>query len=136
MSRGYLYLTIVALGLFLSGCAAPRHSSTRHQPETVLVTYRVKNGKEKELGDLLARAWAMYRKDHLVFAEPHVLVQDSEGEGKPRLIEIFTWIDRATPEHAPENVLALWKQEESLCEKRGNHYGIEPDEVQLLLPAK
>ncbi|HSU56443.1 MAG TPA: hypothetical protein VLT36_20455 [Candidatus Dormibacteraeota bacterium] len=126
----FILLTVV-----LTGCSTTQQNAPQAKPETVLVTYRVKHGNEAELRQTVERAWTVYTSQHLVFAEPHVLLQDTE-EGKPRFIEIFTWVDRSTPEHAPDAVMAVWKEEESLCEKRGGHYGIEPGEVQLLLPAK
>ena len=121
--------------LVLTGCSTTRSSSAKGDPETVLVTYRVKAGKEAEFRDVLARAWEIYRRDDLVFVEPHVVVQDTE-DGKPRFREIFTWVSRSIPEHAPDSVRAVWKQEESLCERRGEHYGIEPGEVELVVPSR
>ena len=123
----------------LAGCSTtrPAHdSSAKADPETVLVTYHVKSGKEAEFRDVLSRAWGIYRRDRLVFAEPHIIVQDTEDGGKPRFVEIFTWVSRAIPEHAPDSVKAIWKQEESLCERRGEHYGVEPGEVELIVPSR
>jgi len=40
-------------------------------PETVLITYHVKPGKEADLEEVLRRGWKIYRKEHLVFARPH-----------------------------------------------------------------
>lgn len=126
--------------IVLSGCSTLQSersgSAAKGDPETVLVTYRVKPGKEAEFQSVLGRAWEIYRRDRLVLPQPHVVLRDSESGGKPRFIEIFTWIDRSTPEHAPESVKAIWKEEESLCEKRGEHYGIEPGEVKMVVPAQ
>jgi len=129
-----LSVFLVALAGCSSTPSAPDHSA-KADPETVLVTYHVKAGKEAEFQAVLSRAWQVYRSDHLVLAEPHVVVRDTE-DGKPRFIEIFTWVSRSIPEHAPESVKAIWKEEESLCEKRGEHYGIEPGEVELLVPSR
>jgi hypothetical protein len=120
--------------LALTGCSTIHSGSAKSDPETVLVTYRVKPGKEAEFRELLSRAWEGYRSDRLVFAEPHVVVQDTE-DGKPRFVEILTWVSRSIPEHAPDHVKDVWKQEESLCERRGKHYGIEPGEVELIVPS-
>ena len=130
------YLLLAVLPPALIGCSTIDSSSVRRDPETVLVTYHVKLGKEAEFQALLSRAWDVYRGEHLVFAEPHVVVQDTENGGKPRFVEILTWVSRSIPEHAPESVKTIWKQEESLCEKRGEHYGIEPGEVELLVPSR
>jgi hypothetical protein len=132
---GFMKTTLLIIGalLALTGCATTHSGSAKADPETVLVTYRVKSGKEGEFRDVLSRAWEIYRRDGLVFDQPHVVVQDSE-DGKPRFVEIFTWVSRSIPEHAPDRVKAVWKQEESLCERRGEHYGIEPAEVELVVP--
>jgi len=127
--------SFAVLFLALAGCSTTDHSSVKPDPETVLVTYRVRAGKEAEFREALARAWEIYRRDGLVFAEPHIVVQDTEDK-KPRFVEIFTWVSRSTPEHAPESVRAIWKQEESFCERRGEHYGIEPGEVELVVPSR
>jgi hypothetical protein len=130
------YLLLAALSLALISCSTTSRSSVQRDPETVLVIYHVKPGREAEFQAVLAQAWEVYRGEHLVFAEPHVVVQDSENGGKPRFVEILTWVSRSIPEHAPESVKTIWKQEESLCEKRGEHYGIEPGEVKLLVPSR
>jgi hypothetical protein len=126
-------MAAVAL-LLINGCATEHHhkrQTNSARSETVLVTYHVKPGQEPELEATLHRAWHVYRQDGLVYSKPHVIVRDTE-DGKPRYIEIFTWIDRRTPEHAPPVVTEIWKNEESFCEKRGGHYGIEPGEVRLV----
>ena len=74
--------------LVLTGCSTARSGSPKHDPETVLVTYRVKAGKEAEFRNVLSRAWDAYRRDGLVFAEPHVVVQDTE-DGKPRFVRFL-----------------------------------------------
>jgi len=128
-------LLLAVLALAWSGCSTTHQSLVKGDPETVLVTYHVKPGKEAEFQTVLSRAWEVYRNEHLVFTEPHIVVQDSEDGGKPRFVEIFTWVSRSIPENAPESVKTTWKEAESLCEKRGEHYGIEPGEVKLLVPA-
>ena len=134
MKTKTIYLAWAVSLLALAGCSTTHRSSVQQSPETVLVTYHVQPGKEAEFREALAHAWEIYRRNGLVFAEPHIVVQDTEDK-KPRFVEIFTWVNRSTPEHAPESVNAVWKQEESLCERRGEHYGIEPGEVQLIVPS-
>ena len=97
-----------------------------------MVTYHVKPGKEAEFQALLSRAWQTYRREHLVFANPHTIVRDTEQGDKTRLVEIFTWVSHAAPEHAPDAVKKIWEQEQSLCEARSGHGGIEGGEVELL----
>jgi hypothetical protein len=134
MRTAHLLLTVLALAMV--GCSTTHRSSAKGDPETVLVTYHVKPGKEAEFQAALSRAWGVYRQEHFVFAEPHVAVQDTEDGGKPRFVEIFTWVSRSIPGHAPERVKTIWQPEESLCEKRGEHYGIEPGEVELVVPRR
>lgn len=124
-------LVVAGSLLVLSGCSTTRPSSGA-KAETVLVTYHVQSGKEAEFQAVLSHAWEVYRSEYLVFADPHILVQDTEDGGKPRFVEIFTWISSATPEHAPQSVKTIWQKEESLCEGRNGHDGIEPDEVELI----
>jgi hypothetical protein len=128
------YLLLAVSLIELTGCSTTQPGSSKADRETVLVTYHVQPGKEAEFQALLIRAWDLYRRERFVLAEPHVVVQDTESGVKPRFVEIFTWVSRSIPEHAPESVKTIWKQEESLCEKRGEHYGIEPGEVVLLVP--
>jgi hypothetical protein len=101
----------------------------------VLITYHVKQGKEANLKEALSRAWEIYRQKHLVFAQPHIIVRDTEEGDKVRFVEIFTWISSATPENAPDVVQTVWGQEQSLCEARSKHDGIQIDEVELLIPS-
>ena len=111
-----------------------RHDSAKADPETVLITYHVKSGKEAELQAVLSRAWEIYRREHLVVAEPHIVLRDTEDGDKIRIIEVFTWISHAAPDHAPESVKTIWQQEQSLCEARSGHTAIEGGEVDLLIP--
>lgn len=121
--------------ILLTACSStPVARDQQHTPETVIVTYHVRPGMESVLQDALARAWVIYRKQHLVFAEPHTIVQDHEGIGKTRIIEIFTWTSHAAPEHVPDSVKQIWAQMQGLCEPRNGHGGLEGGEVDLLAP--
>ncbi len=126
-------LVVAGSILGFSGCSTtPPTSGAKANSETVLVTYHVQSGKEAEFQAVLSHAWEVYRSEHLVFADPHIIVQDAEDGSKPRFVEVFTWISSATPEHAPQSVKTIWQKEESLCEERNGHDGIEPDEVELI----
>jgi hypothetical protein len=118
--------------LSLTACSTTSrtdHGSAKSDPETVLVTYHVKSGKESEFQALFSRVWQIYRTEHLVFAGPHMIVRDTEEGGKTRFVEILTWVSHAAPEHVPEAVKTIWEQEQSLCEARSGHTGIEGGEV-------
>jgi hypothetical protein len=123
----FILLALAALG----GCSTGHPSAgSKSTQETVMVTYHIQTGKEAEFQSLLACAWKTYRDDGMVFATPHIVVQSDEDGGKNRFIEIFTW--KKSPDHAPDNVKAIWKDEQSLCEARNGHSGIDGGEVQLV----
>ena len=131
------FLLAVSLVPLIACSTTPRGESQRSSggdPETVLVTYHVKPGKEGEFQDALSRVWEIYRKEHLVFAQPHVIVRDKEDGGKTRFVETFTWVSHAGPEHVPDAVKTIWEQMQSLCEARNGHGGLEGGEVELLTP--
>ena len=105
--------------LCLSGCSTTHPASgAKADSETVLVTYHVQSGKKAEFQAVLSHAWEVYRSEHLVFADPHIIVQDTEDGGKPRFVEVFTWISSATPEHAPESERRFGRKR-SRCAKGG-----------------
>ena len=70
-------------------------------PETVIVTYHVKPGQEKLLQDTLARAWTIYQKEHMVAAQPHLILRDNDVGGTAKFLEIFTWAGHAAPAACP-----------------------------------
>lgn len=124
----------------LMGCSSMKTSRPKAQdpvdsPETVMITYYVKAQMEMVMQDVLSRAWVIYRKEHLVFAEPHTVVAVQDGGGRIRMVEVFTWVSHATPEHAPESVKEMWAQMQGLCQPRDGHAGIEGGAVQLLAPS-
>lgn len=117
--------------IVLTGCSIT-HPAATSDPESVMVTYHVQPGKEAEFQKLLAHGWEVYGNEHMVFAQPHVVVQRTEDGGKTAFVEIFTWIQ--APDHAPDSVQAVWSQEQSSCEKRDGKDGIEFSQVQLVKP--
>lgn len=128
-----IYLLFAVSLLASSGSSIEHHTgSVIPDSETVTVTYHVRSGNEAKFQEVLKHAWEVYRNAHLVFAEPHVVVEDTEDGGKPVFLEIFTWISSSTPEDPPDNVKAVWQQEESLCEGRDGNDGIQPEQVKLI----
>ena len=99
-----------------------------------MVTYHVQAGQEAAFPALLARAWGIYRQEHLVRSEPHVIVRTREADGKTCFIEVFTWVSHAAPIHAPVTVPAIWNEETSVCEARNGHQALEGGEVELVSP--
>jgi hypothetical protein len=129
---------IVLLSLLL-GCAASgdaRVSPTSGDlPETVMITYQVIPGKEKELQEVLARAWTAYQNKNLILPWPHVIVQSKEEDNKYRVVEIFSWVSHAAPAQAQDSLKEIWDQMKVLCEKRNGHEGLEGGEVDLIVPS-
>ena len=134
MKPSHILLTFAILVLAACSTTKPAHStSTRPDPETVLVDYRVKPGQEAQFEVILNRAWRMYRKEHLVFAAPHVIVKSVDAEGKTRFVEILTWVSHTAPEHVLDEVKSIWDREQSMCEVRNGHKGIEGGEVEIVV---
>lgn len=105
-------------------------------PETVVVTYHVRAGKEADMEKLLREDhWTVLRRMNLVFETPHVLVRGVESGGKPCFIEILTWKSHEIPDAAPPEVQAIWTRMSELVEKRDGKAAIEIDEVDPLIPA-
>ncbi|HVV01477.1 MAG TPA: hypothetical protein VHH88_08960 [Verrucomicrobiae bacterium] len=138
MKMGLLGVGIFAIAL--AGCSttptAPKPVSMEEAPEPVMVTYYPKAGADSVLIKAISHAWEVYRKEHVVFEEPHVLVRGEDKDGNTRLVEIFTWATHAAPEHASAAVQSVWAQEQSLCEGKNGHRGIEGGEVNMIIPAQ
>lgn len=130
--------SVIVCWLLVAACAASLSaqpvSNPASPPETVLITYHVVSGKEAELQQTLSNVWDVYQREHLVLAEPHVIVRDKDGTDKTRFVEVFTWVSHDAPEHVPDSVTKLWGQMQACCEKRDGHPGIDGGEVELLVP--
>jgi hypothetical protein len=99
-----------------------------------MATYYVVAGKEVEFEHVLDKKWEVYTKEKLVFDYPHVVVRGREADGKVYFIHIFTWVSRATTDHPPASVIAVWQIMDSLVEARNGHPSREITEVQLVAP--
>ena len=139
MKPGSIFIALALLSL-ITGCSTTRPDQQRaaaddkRSPETVLITYHVKPGKEEELEQVLADVWVIYRREHLVFAQPHVTARANDGPDKTRFIEIFTWVSHSAPESVPASVNKLWDQMHSLCEPRDGHPNLDGGEGDLVTP--
>ena len=92
--------------------------------------YHVQLGREEQFQTLLAQAWKVYQKEHMVFSSPHIVVRSSEDMGKTRFIEIFTW--KVAPDDPPKSVKTIWQQEQLMCESRDGRPGIDGGVVQIV----
>ena len=120
-----------AAGLF-SSVGAARSARRSAQPETVMITYRVKRGAEADLAQVLADHWAAARRLQLVDSAPHVIVKTADAGQPVDIVEIFTWRDASTPDHAPPDIQAAWAKMGPLVEARGGHPAIDPVEVSVV----
>jgi hypothetical protein len=133
-------LTSVLAVLVLGGFMVFGASRSRSQvmpatgPETVMATFHVVAGKEADFQQVLVREWETYTKEKLVFNHPHVVLRGNEPGGRTYFVDIFTWISRATPDHPPAYVLAIWQSMGPLIEERNGHPSMEITEVQLVVP--
>ena len=130
MKATYLLFTVLLLALTGCSTAHPGVGRDRVGSETVLITYHVQSGKEAQFQALLSQAWEIYRSEQMVYYRPHTVIRTVEDGDKTRFVEVFTWVKK--PDHAPDNVKAIWQQEHSLCEARSGHAEIEGGEVQLI----
>ena len=130
-----LLMSMLAV-LSLTSCATPKHkpAKTVDTPETVVVVYQVRSGREADLKELLDRAWKVYQREHMVHAQPHVIVQETTPDGKAKITEIFTWVSHKAPEQAPAQVAEIWNEMQAMCESRNGQPGLGGGEVQLIEP--
>jgi hypothetical protein len=123
-------LTIAFAALCVSALAQkPPANLPGPGTETMHSVAHVKRGMEARYAELSAQAWALYRKLDLVLEKPHVVLRGVDDAGLPYFVEIFTWKSADVPDHAPPEVLAIWKQLEEACEKRNGRPGIDFSEV-------
>ena len=133
-----LNIPLVLSLVFLAACASPKagNSNAKDSPETVEVTYHVRQGNEAELQRILGQAWTIYTAKHLVIPQSHAVVIEREYGNRTRIVETFTWVSHSTPDHAPDSIKDLWNQMQDLCEARGGHDGLEINEVKTAGPNK
>lgn len=104
----------------------------QNDSETVIATYQVKPGKEDELLKVMARHWSTIHHLGMVFDQPHLVLRAKDDSGKSYFVEILTWVDSETPDRAPAEVRALWKEMEPLVEARNGHPAIDFPEVHVV----
>jgi len=103
---------------------------------TVICTYRVRRGREREFEALLACHWPALREAGLVTAELSQVYRGADETGKTVFVEIFTWRDAAAVEeaHRRAEVTALWRPMGALCEERLGRPAMEFPHVQRVTP--
>jgi len=135
IGNGLLALSLV----LLTACSTARPRElpglfkAKDSPETVLITCHVKPRSEEELQALFACAWGVYRQEHLVHVQPHVVLRGGDNGDQLRFVEILTWVSHKAPEHVSDSIKQLWEQEQSMCAARDGHPGVEGGEVGVIL---
>ena len=101
---------------------------------TVICTYRVKRGKEKDFEALLKSHVPTLREHGLATDAPSRVYLGKEGADAPFYVEIFEWKDEAAKDTAHElpEVLAVWEPMGVLCEERGGRPSMEFPHVETV----
>ncbi len=94
-------------------------------PETIVSIMRPKSGKETELIQALrTHRKTLERLDAVI--GPHLLYRGAdEADGKPIIVEIFTWKSGDIPDNAPPEIVKGWGTLQALVETRNGRRGIE-----------
>jgi hypothetical protein len=135
MPNSRVRTTLPIFVLILLACAlipTKKRVHAQNDTETVIATYRLKQGKEDDLLKLLAKHWSTIHRLGMVRDQPHLVLRGKDDSGKTFFVEILTWDDSETPDHAPTEVRAIWKDMEPLVEPRDGHPGIDYPEVRVV----
>ena len=136
MNSRTFYLSFI-LALFLVTVAAPAQIPTptppSSAPETVIATFRVKPAQIDAFLSLMPKYWAALRERNMVLVEPHVLMRGEEN-GKPIVVEVFTWRTHDVPDSVPPDIQAYWDKFNDMVEARDGHQPIEFPEMTLIQP--
>jgi hypothetical protein len=85
--------------------------------ETVIGTFRVRDGAEPEFTELLGRHWRTLHELGFVTDEPSAIFRSVDGL---TYVEIFTWVEGGYElAHDHPAVLAIWGPMDALLEDRG-----------------
>jgi len=135
MKNSRISVALLALSLAILAFTFLRPAKITHaqsNSETVIATYQAKPGKEDELFKAMGKHWATIHRLGMVLDQPHLVLRGKDDSGKTYFIEILTWDDAETPDHAPAEVHTIWKEMEPLVESRLGHQGIEYPEVHVV----
>lgn len=78
------------------------------EPETVIVNYYPKPGKDADVLRSIHEAWRVMTKLNLVTGDHQLYQAQSEGGGRTFYVEILTWRDASIPDNIPAEVKKVW----------------------------
>jgi hypothetical protein len=124
----------LALGVSALAQQKARKAASKADTETVIATYRVKEGQEGDFLKVLGKHWPTLRRLSLVMQEPHLVLRGTDESKKIYFVEILTWKSHAAPEiaSAKPEVKVIWDAMQPLVEDRLGHRGIEFPEVKVV----
>lgn len=95
--------------------------------EAVICTYRVKEGSEATMLELIGRHWPTLRQARLATPERPVVFEGRDESGKTFLVEVFSWVDGEASgrAHQMPEVMAVWGPMGDLVEERSGRPGME-----------
>jgi hypothetical protein len=123
------FLPILACAACASTTPPPAHPQLAPDAETVVVTYLPKAGQEGALQQEIDATWQDMVRLHLTANNDRAFYRGADDDGHPFFLEIFTWKDHDTPDHAPAEIEAHWKKLSDLVEARGARPGLQFEEI-------
>ena len=83
-------------------------------PRIVIVAYKPKPGKEKELDELMLQHHAVLKSENLVTNRDSIMMKAADGT----VIEVLEWTSAAAIQNAHTNpvVLKMWQQYSAVCD--------------------
>lgn len=107
----------------------PAHPQLPPNAETVVVTYLPKAGQEAALQQEIEATWQDMVHLQLTATDDRSFYRGADDDGRPFFLEIFTWKNHDTPDHAPPQIEAHWKKLSDLVEARGARPGLQFSEL-------
>lgn len=102
--------------------------------ETVMITLHARPGADAALAAAIAKHYETARRLDLVSADaPHVTLR-SRAAREVDFVDIFTWKDGDTPDNAPVEIQAIWREMNALVEPRAGRPGIDIVEMIPVAP--
>jgi hypothetical protein len=130
-------LVLVGVVATVSSWTPARAQEKALPPETVMITLHAKAGAEAALAQVVARHYETARRLMLLRDEaPHLTLRAPDDHDTVSIVEIFTWRDAATPDHAPREIQAIWQEMNGLVEARGGRPGLDIVEVRDVTQAR